>query len=154
MPQDTTADVTITPYLCCAGAAEALRFYVRVFGAAVRDEIVQPDGRLGHAELVIGRGSVMLADEFPEIDFVRPRPGGTSVMIHAQVPDARAIAARATEAGASMIQALHEDDGALRCKLADPWGHVWLIESAATAHDADGPARRPHSDHRTESGAG
>lgn len=70
----------LTPYLCVEGAAAAIAFYGEVFGARERMRMPGPDDTIGHAELEIGDSVLMLADEFPEMEFRSPRSvGGTPV---------------------------------------------------------------------------
>ena len=57
----------MTPYLIIKGAAEAMDFYQRAFGATERFRMAGPDGKtIGHAEIVIGDSIVMMADESPQ----------------------------------------------------------------------------------------
>ena len=56
---------SVTPYLIVKNAAQAIEFYERAFGAKETVRMPMPDGRIGHAELLIGNSMVMLADEFP-----------------------------------------------------------------------------------------
>ena len=64
---------SIQPYLMFDGAAKAMEFYKKAFGATERLCMQQPDGRIGHAELQIGDSCIMLADENPQIGaFVPP----------------------------------------------------------------------------------
>ncbi len=63
---------TITPYLSIKGAANAIDFYKKAFGATEIMRMAEPDGRVGHAEVLIGDSRVMLADESPDIDFRSP----------------------------------------------------------------------------------
>ena len=56
---------SVTPYLAIEGAAEAIDFYKRAFGATERMRLIAPDGRVGHAEIVIGDSALMLADPPP-----------------------------------------------------------------------------------------
>ena len=58
---------TITPYLVIKGAAKAIDYYKKIFGATVVERMDAPDGRVGHAELQIGDSRIMLADENPQI---------------------------------------------------------------------------------------
>ena len=58
---------TATPYLVCRGAAEAIEFYKKAFGAREILRMAMPDGRIGHAEIQIGDSRVMLGDESPEM---------------------------------------------------------------------------------------
>ena len=67
----------ITPHLVIKGAAEAIEFYKRAFGAeeVCRMPFPAEDGgvKIGHAELQIGDSKLFLADEFPELRLGRPR---------------------------------------------------------------------------------
>ena len=54
-------------YLIVRGAAKALDFYKRAFGATELFRMESPDGRIGHAEIKIGDSPIMLAYEHPEI---------------------------------------------------------------------------------------
>src|SRR5437879_13795218 len=63
----------VTPYLIIDGAARALEFYKRVFGATERMRMPGPDGKLGHAEITIGDSVIMLADEHPDMGARGPR---------------------------------------------------------------------------------
>ena len=53
---------TATPYLILKGAAEAIEFYKRAFGATELLRMADPNGRVGHAEIRIGDCVIMLAD--------------------------------------------------------------------------------------------
>ena len=96
----------ISPYLCVAGAAEAIAFYEKVLGATERMRIPMPDGKIGHAELAIGDGLIMLSDEYPEIGVLGPKSiGGSPVTISVYVEDVDATHQRALEAGAKELRA-------------------------------------------------
>ena len=69
---------TATPYLIIKGAAAALEFYKKAFGATELLRMPKPDGRVGHAEIRIGDSIIMLADEFPEIGARSPESYGGS----------------------------------------------------------------------------
>ena len=69
----------VTPYLSIRGAAEALEFYKKAFGAKEIMRMPGPKGDIGHAEVRIGDSRIMLADEYPEIQFLSPASrGGTT----------------------------------------------------------------------------
>src|SRR5246500_4389192 len=73
---------TATPYLIVKGAAEAIEFYKRAFGATELMRMADPQGRVGHAEIRIGDSVIMLADEHPAMGYRGPRSlGGSSVSI-------------------------------------------------------------------------
>ena len=126
----TTTTTGIMPYLICKGAARAIDFYQRAFGAREDYRLMQDDGRVGHAELTIGAAArLAVADEFPELDIKSPETyGGTSVNLHLYVEDVDAFCARAKEAGARVLSEPEDQFyGDRVCRLVDPSGHVWMI---------------------------
>ena len=120
---------TLTPYLCIRGVSDAIEFYKKAFGATEVMRMAQPDGRIGHAELQIGDSRVMLADEFPEIDFRSPRSfGGSPVHLHLYVEDVDAMVGRALSAGAKVVRPVQDQFyGDRSGTVADPYGHVWHV---------------------------
>jgi PhnB protein len=122
-------NATITPYLCARNAAAAVDFYVKTFGAEEILRLDQPDGRLGHCELKIGDGVVMLADEFPELEFFSPEHlNGTSVSVHILVPDVDTTIEKAVAAGATLQRPVKDEFYGHRTgTIIDPFGHRWLI---------------------------
>ena len=120
---------TVTPYLSCRGAADAIAFYERALDAKLLFSMNQPDGRVGHAELQIGGSRVMLADEFPEIGFQGPLTlGGAGVHLHLYVDDADAAFERAIAAGAEVLRPMTDQFyGDRSGTVQDPFGHVWHI---------------------------
>lgn len=119
----------MTPYLCVAGAADAIAFYVRAFGAVETMRLAEPDGRIGHAEITIGGAPLMLSDEYPEEGVQSPRTiGGTPVAIHVYVPDVDALAERAAAAGATIVRPVADQFyGDRSTTLLDPFGHRWFF---------------------------
>ena len=120
---------SVTPHLICAGAAKALDFYARAFGAEELSRIPGPDGRVMHASFRIGDSAIMLNDENPEWGALGPKAlKGSPVTIHLYVEDADAFFDRAVKAGAKATMPL--DDmfwGDRYGKLEDPFGHQWSI---------------------------
>lgn len=118
-----------TPYLCVKGAAQAIEFYVRAFGAVETMRLAEPDGRVGHAEITIGGARIMLADEYPEEKVLSPATlGGTPVTIHLYVDDVDATVARAEKAGAKMLRGPADQFyGDRSAFLLDPFGHHWMF---------------------------
>src|SRR5260221_10092321 len=83
------------PYLCCREAAKAIEFYKQAFGATEVMRLAEPSGRIGHAEVKIGDGTIMLADEYPEMNVRSPQSyGGSPVSIHLYVEDVDAVFSR------------------------------------------------------------
>ena len=119
----------MTPYLAISGAAEAIEFYKKAFGATERMRMGAPGGTVGHAELEIGGGLIMLADEYPDMEFRSPATlGGSPVVIHLYVEDADAFCERAVRAGAMLIRPVADQFyGDRSGQLRDPFGHVWSV---------------------------
>jgi PhnB protein len=122
---------TLTPYLVVDGAAEAIAFYTHAFGAEETMRLAEPSGRIGHAEITIGKALVMLADEFPEMNIRGPRAlGGSPVTLHLQVDDVDAVAARAVDAGATVVFPVKDQFyGERSGRFTDPFGHVWVLST-------------------------
>ena len=70
---------SITPYLIVDGAAAALEFYAKAFGAAELFRMQMGD-RIGHAEMRVGDSIVMLADEWPDMGYLGPRTRGVDAI--------------------------------------------------------------------------
>jgi uncharacterized glyoxalase superfamily protein PhnB len=120
---------TLTPFLVCKGAADALEFYQRAFGAQELSRLAGPDGKLLHAALQIGDSVLMLTDECPEMGTFSPAHlGGSPVTVHLSVVDADASFARATAAGATPLMPVSEMFwGARYGVFKDPYGHSWSV---------------------------
>ena len=121
----------VTPYLIVDKGVEAIEFYTKAFGAKERMRHAAPEGKIGHAELTIGRGLVMLADEYPQMGFRSAKTiGATPVSLHLYVEDVDAVAKRAEAAGAKVIRPLQDQFyGDRSCTLMDPYGHVWTFST-------------------------
>src|SRR5262245_59272995 len=119
----------VMPYLVVDGAADAIKFYETVLGAKERMRMPGPDGKIGHAEIEIGDGVIMLADEFPDMDAIGPKTvGGTPVTIHVYVPDVDDAWKRALDNGAtSKAELENKFYGDRSGWFIDPWGHKWSI---------------------------
>jgi PhnB protein len=119
----------VTPYLSIKGAAAAMDFYKKAFGAIEVVRMPQPDGRVGHAELKFGDSYVMLADEFPEMNVVGPKTlGNTSVGLLLYVDDVDKTVDRAVALGARVIKPAQDQFyGDRNATLEDPFGHKWTV---------------------------
>ncbi|HEY7964832.1 MAG TPA: VOC family protein [Steroidobacteraceae bacterium] len=120
---------TATPYLIIKGAADAIEFYKKAFGATELLRMADPQGRVGHAEIKIGDSVIMLADEHPSMGYRGPRSlGGSSVSILLYLPDVDDVFARAVKAGAKAQRAVaNQFYGDRSGTLEDPFGHVWTV---------------------------
>lgn len=119
----------LSPYLCIDGAAAAIEFYREVFGASERMRMPAPDGKIGHAELLVGDSVIMLSDEFPEMDARSPKTvRGTPVTLILYVEDVDAVFDRALRAGATSLRPVEDQFyGDRSCQFEDPFGHRWNI---------------------------
>jgi PhnB protein len=120
---------TATPYLIIGGAAQAIEFYTRVFGATELFRMPGPGGRIGHAEIKIGDSVIMLADEVLDMGYRSPRSiGGSAVSLLLYVDDVDMVFRRALEAGAlAQRPVANQFYGDRSGTLEDPFGHVWTI---------------------------
>ncbi|HEX6729179.1 MAG TPA: VOC family protein [Pyrinomonadaceae bacterium] len=121
---------SVTPYLVLKGAADAIEFYKKAFGAI---ELFRMDheGKIGHAELKIGDSPIMLADENPEMGYRGPEAyGGTPVSLMIYVDDVDKIYPQAIAAGGVELKPLQDwFYGDRSGTLKDPFGHVWTVST-------------------------
>jgi PhnB protein len=120
---------TLTPYIIVKNAAAAITFYEKAFGAKEEYRLAGPDGRIGHAELVIGVGRLMLADENPAFGALSPPSiGGTPIKLHLYVADVDATIARAEAEGATVLRPAQDQfHGDRSGMIVDPFGHQWFL---------------------------
>lgn len=141
-----------TPYLTVEGAASAIAFYERAFGATLLGKQDTPDGtKVIHAALRFDNGAlVMLSDDFPEKSGGQKRSpaslGGSPVTIHLDLPDVDACFERALGAGATVAMPLSDMFWGDRYGIVvDPFGHRWSLATrkrTATKDELDAGARK------------
>jgi PhnB protein len=122
---------SLTPYLNVKGAAEAIEFYKKAFGAKEIGRITMPDGSIAHAEIEIGDSKIFISEENVEWGNLSPLTLGDSpVGISLYVEDVDAVFARALGEGAKVIGEMEVKDqfyGDRSGSLRDPFGHKWFI---------------------------
>jgi PhnB protein len=120
---------SVQPYLIVHDAAAAIAYYKSVFGARERMRLPMPNGKLGHAELVIGGAVVMLADESPDWNAHGPRKfGGSPVSIMMYVKDVDDTVKKAVAAGGKLTREVRDQFyGDRSGGIEDPFGHRWHI---------------------------
>src|SRR5262245_50951832 len=100
---------SVMPYLSIAGAAKAIEFYKKAFGATELFRLVAPGGEIGHAELKIGDSAIMLADPCEQGSFRNPQAlGGSSVGLHIYVEDVDSMFTQAVAAGAKSVRPVED----------------------------------------------
>lgn len=131
-PQPETNPVrSMSLYICVANASAAIDFYKEAFGAKEMWRLVEPGGKIGHAEIQIGNTSLMLSDEYPDYNTLSPETiGGSSVKIHLDVEDVDAFAEHAIKAGATLIRPIADQFyGDRSGQVADPFGYTWIVST-------------------------
>ena len=119
---------SITPYLIIDGAADALEYYKKAFGA-IELFRMEHQGKIGHAEMKIGDSPFMLSDGNQEMGYQGPKAyGGTPVSLMIYVDDCDAIYNQAIAAGGTEQRPLQDQFyGDRSGTLTDPFGHVWTV---------------------------
>ncbi len=120
---------SVTPYLIVDGAANAIEFYKKAFGATEVMRMPAPGGRIGHSEIRIGDSHVMLADENPSMNARAPKStGGTPVSLLVYVENVDETVKKAVAAGA-MLESPVENKfyGDRMGGVVDPFGHRWYV---------------------------
>jgi PhnB protein len=122
---------TITPYLIVKGAAQAIEYYKKVFGATEVVRMNGPDGKVGHAELKIGNSHIMLADENPAMGqghISATTIGQSPVSLYVYLPDVDTVVKRAAAEGAKILKPVENQFYGDRSGfLQDPFGHLWGV---------------------------
>lgn len=132
---------TATPYLTINGAARAIEFYKRVFGATEIMRFAHGD-KIGHAEIQIGDSKIMLGDEFPDMGARGPKSvGGSPTAIYLYVDNVDAVADRAVTEGGKLVRPVEDKFyGDRSGMLEDPFGHIWHLAT----HKEDVPEAELH----------
>ena len=119
---------TVTPSLFVAGAAKAIDFYKKAFGAQEVSRFAGPDGKIMHAEIRVGDSPIMLADEMPDYGgrvrqcSAERRSASSSIRTTWMPPGS----ARPTPAPG--VQPLIDQFWGDRAGcLKDPFGHNWWL---------------------------
>ena len=120
---------SLTPYLVCKGAAKAIEFYSKAFGAKETVRMPGPGGAIMHAEVKIGNSMLMLADEQKERGHLSPDSiGGTACSIMLYTEEVDDVFKRAVAAGAKAeMPPADMFWGDRMGNIVDPFGHKWTI---------------------------
>src|SRR5262245_16084609 len=122
---------TLTPHLTVKGAAQAIDFYKKAFGAVEQSRFAGPNGLIMHASIKIGDSNFFLADEMPGMEDGSTSPasiGKTTVILNLYVEDCDRLYNQAVAAGAKSTMPLTDQFWGDRYgQVKDPFGHVWAI---------------------------
>jgi PhnB protein len=122
----------VCPYLAIRGAARAIEFYKKVFGATEVFRLTdKSSGKIGHAEILIGESRIMLADEAPDWGHLSPEAvGGCPVKFHLAVSNVDEMVQRAVDAGAILLRPVADEFyGERMGMVTDPFGFSWHIST-------------------------
>ncbi len=119
----------LTPSIVVRGAAEAIEFYKKAFGAKEKYRMGGPGGKIMHAEIKIGDSILMLSDEMPEMGNKSPLAvGGTASSVLIYTKNVDALFQQAVAAGAKPVMPVADQFWGDRYgQVTDPYGHVWQL---------------------------
>ena len=122
---------SVQAYLMIDGAAKAIEFYKKAFGATEVLCMKHKDGKVGHAEIQIGDSRIMMADENGAMDAYAPAHyGGSSVSMMIYTDDCDAMYRSAIAAGAaSLREPADQPYGDRSSGVKDPFGYTWWIST-------------------------
>lgn len=134
-------ECTVVPVLIYDDVATALDWLCGAFGFEERLRAPGRDGRIVHAQLVVGDGAIMLGQAGAEYSV--PHPGVVHQYVHVRVPDVDPHHEHASASGARIIQPpTNMPFGERQYVAEDPAGHRWTFtESVADVAPEEWGAR-------------
>lgn len=123
---------SIIPTMRYEDAASMIEWLCRAFGFEKRMVVPAEDGKVPHAELVLGGAMIMLGstrdDELSKYLSTPRKVKTTTQAPYVVVADAKAHYARAKAEGAEIVRELHEEGyGGWGYGARDPEGHLWYF---------------------------
>jgi uncharacterized glyoxalase superfamily protein PhnB len=103
----------------------------RAFGFVEKFRYPMDDGRIGHAELACGAGSLMLASEFDGFGRSPLELPDVHGQTYCTVDDVDAHFERARANGATLTSEPTRRDGTRMYRAIDPEGHRWIFAQVA-----------------------
>jgi uncharacterized glyoxalase superfamily protein PhnB len=119
----------VTPGLAVRDAARAIDFYKKALGAREKMRMPGPDGKIMHAELVIGDSHIMLGEENVQMNHLSPLSlNGSPVGMYVYVKNSDKVFDQAVNAGATVTMPVTDQFWGDRAgQITDPFGHKWWI---------------------------
>jgi len=133
MPEDAVTRSTAIPGMQYRHAPDAIEWLCRVFGFEKHAVYPGPDNTIMHAELTLGGGMIMLGsvnEHAAKRNMKLPAElgGAQTHGVSLIVKDADAIYARATAAGAEIVEPIEDKPyGGRGFACLDPEGHTWHV---------------------------
>jgi PhnB protein len=129
---------SLTPGMNLKGAAKAIEFFTKVFGAELVEKYEGPNGQLVHVDMKIAAGHIMFAES------VKDPVQNMHASIY--VPDCDAVFKRAVDNGATVKRPLEDMFyGDRMGTVTDPFGNVWTIGTHKEDVSKDEMKRRMES---------
>lgn len=109
--------------------AKAIEFYTKAFGAKERFRLIDPQTKgVGHAEMDLKDGLLMLADEYKGMNATPETLGGTTAKLSLMTDDVDRDFEKAVAAGATVIRKPADQFYGHRAAcVRDPFGHEWIF---------------------------
>lgn len=122
---------TVTPGLAVRNAAQAIDFYKKAFGAKEKMRMPGPDGKIMHADIMIGDSHIMLGEENLQMNNPSPQSlNGSPIGLYVYVRDADKVFNQAIKAGANVAMPMMDQFWGDRAgMITDPFGHKWWLAS-------------------------
>jgi len=135
----------IQPRLVVPRVDDAVDFYKASFDASLIEHVVDPNGVVVHAAILIGTSVVTMAEEVGAWKLLAPSSiGGSPVLLHLTVPDPDAVCARMIEGGAEEVVPIEDRPwGKREGRVRDPWGHLWILSRPTGAEVLDAAYQVP-----------
>jgi len=134
---------TVTPYLAVNGAAEAIAWYKKVFGAKETSRQMAGPDKIMHAGLRIGDSDVYLSDIFPGSDVPDPSRVGATVTIHVYSKNINKFWQNAVANGAKVVLPIDNMFWGDRYgQFLDPFGHRWAVNYKVKMSKSEMDAKR------------
>lgn len=120
----------IAIHLVVSDPDQAASWYSEALGAQETSRLTLPGGRTLTVELLLGNTVLAVAGEMPDRGQRTPAAlGGTPAALHIQVSDIDSAWARALEAGATVVEPVHDAFWGDRTgQFLDPSGHRWALD--------------------------
>ncbi|HXG07419.1 MAG TPA: VOC family protein [Nitrososphaera sp.] len=120
---------SVTPALFIRDAAQAIDFYKKALGAKEKFRMARPDGKIMHADIMVGNSHIMLGEEDVQMGYPSPLTlNGSTVVLYVYVRNADKVFGQAVKAGASAtVPVTNQFWGDRAGMITDPFGHKWWI---------------------------
>lgn len=113
---------TVMPYLILNDVKAFLKFATSVFGAEEKMRHLDDDGRVVHAEIVIGDSTIMAGESTEQ--WATQNAG-----LYINVDSADKMFRKALDAGATVVMELSDQEYGRSGGVKDPQGNTWWITS-------------------------